>query len=52
MAKAKAKKPKTTDQLQRFRDMAREVGADESPDALDRAIGRLNLKATGKPKRP
>lgn len=30
-------------QLDRFRDAARELGADESPDALDRVMGRLDL---------
>jgi predicted transcriptional regulator len=31
-------------QLQRFKEMARELGADESPDALDRALARLDMK--------
>jgi hypothetical protein len=31
-------------QLRRFKDMALEVGADESPGALDRAFGRLDMK--------
>jgi hypothetical protein len=33
-----------SEQLKRFKDMARELGADESPGALDRAFGRLNPK--------
>ena len=31
-------------QLDRFKKAASELGADESDDALDRAIGRLKLK--------
>lgn len=31
-------------QLDRFKDAAREVGADESDDALDRVMGKLDLK--------
>ena len=31
-------------QLDRFREAAREVGADESDDALDRIMGKLDLK--------
>jgi hypothetical protein len=31
-------------QLQRFKELAREVEADESPDALDRAFARLDMK--------
>ncbi len=52
MTKAKAKKPKTTDQLQRFREMAEEVGADPKPGALDRSFGKLDPKTAAKPKRP
>lgn len=36
-------------QADRFRRMAREVGADESDDALDRTTARLDLKAKPKP---
>ena len=41
-------------QLQRFKDMAKEVGADESPGALDRAFGKVDPKKTPskEPKRP
>ena len=36
-------------QLDRFKEAARELGADESPDALDRIIGKLDLnKKSGK----
>jgi hypothetical protein len=53
MAKAKVKRPTAPDQLQRFREMAREVGADEAPGALERAFGKLDpKKAATKPKRP
>ena len=53
MAKAKTRTPKTAEQLERFREMAREVGADESPGALERAFGKLDpKKAAAKPKRP
>lgn len=34
----------------RFADVAREVGADESDDALDRAFERLDVKRTTEPK--
>jgi hypothetical protein len=32
-----------SDQIDRFREAAREVGADESDDALDRIMGALDL---------
>lgn len=31
-------------QLDRFKDAARQLGADESDDALDKVMGRLDLK--------
>lgn len=31
-------------QLDRFKETAREVGADESDDALDRVFGKLDVK--------
>ena len=31
-------------QLERFKEIAREVEADESPDALDRAFGKLDMR--------
>ncbi len=37
-------------QLERFREAARKLGADESDDALDRAMSKLDLKAKPKPK--
>jgi hypothetical protein len=40
----KKKAPDTEAQLARFKEMAREVEADESPGALDRAFGRLDTK--------
>jgi hypothetical protein len=48
MPKPKAKKPKDTPQRQheRFVKMASQVGADESPDALDKAFRKLKV---GKP---
>jgi hypothetical protein len=44
--KPKAKKPKDTPREQhgRFVRMAKEVEADESPDALDLAFGKLEVK--------
>jgi hypothetical protein len=33
------------DQLARFKEAARQLGADESEDALDRAFGKLDPKA-------
>lgn len=43
-SKGKSAAKDKTGQLQRFRKMARELGADESADAMDRAFGRLNPK--------
>lgn len=50
----RSKKPRTrsaptkdvskSSQHERFKEMARELGADESPDALDRAFAKLNPK--------
>ena len=36
-------------QLDRFREAAREVGADEADDALDRVMGRLDLTKKPEP---
>lgn len=36
-------------QRRRFEEAARAVGADESPESLDRAMGKLNLKVKPKP---
>jgi hypothetical protein len=38
------KKTSLSDQKDRFRLAARELGADESDDALDRVMGKLDLK--------
>ena len=35
---------KTKSQRESFKKTARELGADESDDALDKSMGRLNLK--------
>lgn len=43
-----ASKQASSNQAERFKEAARELGADESDDALDRAMDRLDLKA--KPK--
>jgi hypothetical protein len=39
------------EQLKRFKAMAREVEADESPDALDKAVGRV-LRPPTPPREP
>lgn len=36
-------------QLDRFRKVARELGADEADDALDRAMGKLDLRTKPTP---
>ena len=36
-------------QLERFRESAREIGADESDDALDRIMGKLDLTKKPEP---
>ncbi len=47
-----------TKQIDRFKDAARQAGADEAPDALDRAFGKLDLRhkpepvPEGKPVKP
>lgn len=40
---------KDQSQANRFREAAREVGADESDDALDRIMGKLDLKKKPEP---
>ena len=47
-AKAQSKREAAATQLERFREMAREVGADESPGALDRAFGKIATKKAPK----
>jgi hypothetical protein len=44
MAKKKAKRLTPAEQHKRFVAMAKEVEADESPDALDKAFKRVNPK--------
>jgi hypothetical protein len=39
-------------QIDRFKNAAREVGADESDDALDRVMGKLDLKKKPEPAEP
>ena len=36
-------------QADRFKNAAREAGADEAPDALDRAFGKLDLRHKPEP---
>ncbi len=40
---------RNSDQLAKFKEAARQLGADESDDALDRAMDRLDLRVTPKP---
>jgi hypothetical protein len=47
MPKAKMKPSKTTDQLQRFKDMAAEVGVSDTA-TLDGAFGKLTPKKARK----
>jgi hypothetical protein len=49
MAKAKAKPSKTADQLQRFKDMARELAVPDTA-SLDSAFGRVKAKTPAKAK--
>lgn len=47
-------KQSKSSQADRFRETARQLGADESDDALDRAMGKLDLRrkpGEGEPKR-
>lgn len=39
-------------QLDEFKRVARQLGADESDDALDRAMGKLDLRTKPKPAAP
>lgn len=47
MAKAKAKKTKTTDQLQRFKDMVKELAVPEGV-TLDSVFGKVKAKKSKK----
>lgn len=54
-SKKPAARPEATQevaaQLERFKAMAQEVGADETPGALERSFRRLNPKAAKAPPR-
>lgn len=39
-------------QLGKFKEAARDLGADESDDALDRIMGKLDLKKKPEPGKP
>jgi len=41
-------KPDDLEQAKRFAEMAREIEADEKPDALDRAVKKLDLQKSQK----
>jgi len=41
-----------TDQAERFKEAAREARADESDDALDRIMGKLDMKKKLEPEKP
>ncbi len=40
------------DQIDQFKEAARELGADESDDALDRVMGKLDLKRKPEAEKP
>ena len=44
--------PDDPEQYRRFLDMAKEVGADESPDAMDRVFDRLKPAILKPPPKP
>jgi hypothetical protein len=48
------RKPKISDkkQSERFKETAREVGADEPSDAFDRILGEMGRRSSDAPKRP
>lgn len=39
-------------QLDRFKNVAKNLGVDESDDALDRVMGKLDLKKKPEPEKP
>jgi len=41
---------KNMEQVERFKDAARKLGADESNDTLDRVMGKLDLRKKPDPK--
>lgn len=43
--------PNGTEQEERFKEAARDLGADESDDALDRIMGKLDLKKKPEPEK-
>ena len=43
---------RNSEQLDRFKEAARDLGADESDDALDRIRGKLDLKKKPEPEKP
>jgi hypothetical protein len=43
---AKNKQASANERYERFKELAREVEADESPDALDRSFARLDPRKT------
>ena len=50
-AKGNAETSEKSTQLQRFKEMARKLDADESLDALDRAFAQLDTKRRAEPKK-
>ena len=42
--KSRATAPDNPEQYRRFVETARELGADESPDAMDKAFERVNVR--------
>ena len=50
MSRESKPKPDDREQFKRFVDMAREVEADESPDAIDRAFNKVIRRKKDEPK--
>lgn len=44
-------RPTRSDQAEAFKEAARELGADESDDALNRIMGKLDLKKKPEPEK-
>lgn len=42
---------RNSDQSERFKETARDIGADESDDALDRIMGKIDLKKKPEPEK-
>lgn len=51
-SEAKAIAERAKSQAERFREAARKLGADEAPNALDRIMGKLDLKKKPEPDKP